>query len=243
MAERDRPLYAVLIDGDNVPPKYAEGILKEITSFAEPALRKVYGDMSSDNLQGWIAAVRDHGIVAQQETANIKGKNASDIGMVIDAMDILHGGRLDGFVIVSSDSDFTRLASRIREHGLHVIGMGEIKTHESFKNACQRFIYLENTLEVEESDLIRVADAPIETDQKQGRNPTEIIPLIRRALKNADPDGTWVKLGPLKNNILAEKSDFDHRSYGAQKFSDLLKTLKGFEVKMVDGQLHARWKV
>src|SRR5688572_19650440 len=114
---RDRPLYAVLIDADNIPAKYAEAILKEITSFGEPALRRVYADWSRSGLSAWSERILDLGLTAHQETMNTRGKNASDIGLVIDAMDILHSGRFDGFVLVSSDSDFTRLASRIREAG------------------------------------------------------------------------------------------------------------------------------
>ena len=114
MPQPDRKLYAVLIDADNIPAKHAGAILKEITTFGEPALRRVYGDWSSDRLNSWTKVVRDLGLVAHQHTSNTKGKNASDIGLVIDAMDILHSGRFDGFVLISSDSDFTRLASRIR---------------------------------------------------------------------------------------------------------------------------------
>ena len=124
MSNGARPLYAVLIDADNIPAKYAEAILKEITTFGEPALRRVYGDWSSGRLNSWTKAVRDLGLVAHQESANTVGKNASDIGLVIDAMDILHTGRFDGFVLVSSDSDFTALAKRVREQGMDVIGVG-----------------------------------------------------------------------------------------------------------------------
>ncbi|HHL22595.1 MAG TPA: NYN domain-containing protein, partial [Aliiroseovarius sp.] len=123
-------LLAVLIDADNIPAKFAEPILKEITSLGEPALRRVYGDWSSDRLRQWTGMVRELGLVAVQESANTKGKNASDIGLVIDAMDILHTGRFDGFVLVSSDSDFTALANRIREEGKDVYGIGETKTPE-----------------------------------------------------------------------------------------------------------------
>ena len=114
MPDRDRPLYAVLIDADNIPSKFAGAILKEITALGEPALRRVYGDWSSGRLNSWSKVVRDLGLVAHQESAHTTGKNASDIGLVIDAMDILHTGRFDGFVLVSSDSDFTALANRVR---------------------------------------------------------------------------------------------------------------------------------
>ena len=142
--DRDRPLLAVLIDADNVPAKHAAAVLREVTSIGEPALRRVYGDWSSDRLKSWAGKLMDLGLVAVQETANTKGKNASDIGLVIDAMDILHQGRFDGFVLVSSDSDFTALANRLREDGLTVVGIGEKKTPEALRNVCNRFIFIEN---------------------------------------------------------------------------------------------------
>ena len=183
MPDLDRPLYAVLIDADNVPAKYADAILKEVTSFAEPALRKVYGDWSGTKLNGWKKVLSEHGLVAYQETANTTQKNASDIGMVIDAMDILHGGRLDGFVLVSSDSDFTRLASRIREHGLDMIGMGQKKTPASFVNACQRFVYLENLEETDEKSAGYPASSGASDKAAKKENPTKTIPLIIRAME------------------------------------------------------------
>ncbi|MDT8326135.1 MAG: NYN domain-containing protein, partial [Roseovarius sp.] len=144
MPDSKTPLLAVLIDADNVPAKYARAILKEVTSYGEPGLRRVYGDWSSQQLSGWTKTAQELGLVQHQQTANTKGKNASDIGLVIDAMDILHAGHFNGFVLVSSDSDFTRLASRIREQGLTVIGIGEAKAPDALKNACNRFVAIEN---------------------------------------------------------------------------------------------------
>ncbi len=257
MRDRDQKLYAVLIDGDNIPAKFAGAILKEVTSLGEPALRKVYGDWTSPRLQSWKGAGRSHGLVLHQETANTTGKNASDIGMVIDAMDILHSGRLDGFVIVSSDSDFTRLASRIREHGLDVIGMGETKSHKSFVNACQRFIYLENLEGDEpsaddaaaETPSVRVGENNKRTDTPTPANvtktppktnPTKAIPFIRRAMEKMDPDNEWYALGPLGQFIQADNPDFDTRTYGKAKLSDLLSELKAFEMRKFDSQLRVR---
>lgn len=233
MADRDRPLYAVLIDADNIPAKYAGEILKEVTGFAEPALRKVYGDWSSKALTNWKGEVRQHGLVAYQETSNTTGKNASDIGLVIDAMDILHGGRLDGFVLVSSDSDFTRLASRIREHGLDVVGMGMRKAPVSFVNACQRFIYLDN-LESDEKEPAPEGKAPTK------ENPTKAIPMIRKAMEKIDPDGEWYPLGLLGQHVQRANPDFDARNYGKAKLSELIKSLHAFEMKSKDGNLQVR---
>ncbi|MBL9060090.1 MAG: NYN domain-containing protein, partial [Mangrovicoccus sp.] len=144
MAEDRQKLLAVLIDADNVPAGYAEAIFEEIASFGEASIRRIYGDFARDGLKGWSKKLANLAIVPIQAPSNTRGKNSSDIALVIDAMDILHTGRFDGFVLVSSDSDFTRLASRIREQGMDVFGMGEQKTPESFRRACKRFIYVEN---------------------------------------------------------------------------------------------------
>ena len=240
MPDRDRPLYAVLIDADNVPAKYADAILKEVTSFAEPALRKVYGDWSGTKLNGWKKVLSEHGLVAYQETANTTQKNASDIGMVIDAMDILHGGRLDGFVLVSSDSDFTRLASRIREHGLDMIGMGQKKTPASFVNACQRFVYLENLEETDEKSAGDAASSGASDKAAKKENPTKTIPLIIRAMEKINSDDDWYALGQLGQYIQRDTPDFDPRTYGKKKLSDLVEGLARFETKKIGNQLHVR---
>ncbi|MBM9593220.1 NYN domain-containing protein [Roseitranquillus sediminis] len=231
---RERPLYAVLIDADNIPAKYAGAIMKEITSFGEPALRRVYADWSRQGLNAWADRILDLGLVAHQETANTKGKNASDIGLVIDAMDILHSGRFDGFVLVSSDSDFTRLASRIRESGLDVIGIGEEKTPKSLQNVCNRFVTLENIVEEEPTR----AGAPRQLSKKQP--PTEAIPLILKAMDKIGADDEWYPLGPLGQYITADDPAFDVRTYGKTKLSDLVKDLKRFETRKQGGQLEVR---
>jgi len=233
MPDRTRPLYAVLIDADNIPAKHAGAVLKEITSFGEPALRRVYGDWSSDRLNNWAKVVRDLGLVAHQETANTKGKNASDIGLVIDAMDILHTGRFDGFVLVSSDSYFTALANRVREQGLDVIGIGESKTPESLKNVCNRFITIEN-----------IVDEPAPSTggkPRSGKAPvTDAIPLILNAMDKIPQDGEWYPLGQLGQYIVPDNPDFDTRSYGKPKLSDLVKDLKRFETRKSGNQLEVR---
>ncbi|MGR3323768.1 MAG: NYN domain-containing protein [Pseudooceanicola sp.] len=218
-----RPLYAVLIDADNIPARHAAAVLKEVTSYGEPALRRVYGDWSSDRLRPWAEQARALGLVAHQESANTKGKNASDIGLVIDAMDILHTGRFDGFVLVSSDSDFTALANRIREQGLDVIGIGESKAPESLRNVCNRFILIENIAE-EPADK----DAPKPAARMK---PVEAVPLIRRAMDRIEGDDEWYPLGQIGQYITAENPDFDTRSYGKRKLSDLVQELKAFETR------------
>ena len=224
-------LLAVLVDADNIPAKFAEPILKEITALGEPALRRVYGDWSSDRLKQWATKVKSLGLVAVQESANTKGKNASDIGLVIDAMDILHTGRFDGFVLVSSDSDFTALANRIREEGKDVYGIGETKTPESLRNVCNRFIFIENIVEEP------VAEARGGRERQAGakRPAVEAVPLIRGAMDRIDPDGDWYNLGTVGQFITAEHPDFDARTYGRAKLSTLLQDLKAFETKRGNG--------
>lgn len=234
MATRNRPLYAVLIDADNIPAKHAEAILREISTFGEPALRRVYGDWSSEQLRGWAESVRKNGLVAHQETANTKGKNASDIGLVIDAMDILHTARFDGFVLVSSDSDFTALANRIREQGLEVIGIGEQKTPESLRNVCNRFVLIENLIE----DSIPVKG---DAGPKSNKPPAiKAIPLIIAAMEKIEQDDDWYSLSALGKQLVATNSDFDTRTYGYKKLSELVGNLNKFEIRKIGSTFSAR---
>ncbi len=230
-------LLAVLIDADNVPARHAAAILKEITSYGEPALKRVYGDWSSSALTAWKEQARDLGMVMHQQSANTKGKNASDIGLVIDAMDILHRGRFDGFVLVSSDSDFTRLASRIREDGLEVIGIGEAKTPEALVNVCNRFIRIENIVAPTEpaERPARPGAKAAEPEAPKKEPPGAAIPLIRDAMKKIDPDQEWYPLGQLGQYIQKDYPDFDPRTYGSARLSDLLTKTGRFEVKAGSG--------
>ena len=233
MASRDRPLLAVLIDADNIPAKYAQAVMKEITSLGEPGLRRVYGDWSSGQLRGWSDKVLELGLVAHQETANTKGKNASDIGLVIDAMDVLHTGKFDAFVLVSSDSDFTRLASRIREEGLEVIGIGEGKAPESLRNVCNRFIMIENIVDEPQPE-----QGGRSASKKQ--KPQDALPLILRAMERMDQDDEWYALGALGSQIVAQAPDFDTRTYGKRKLSDLVREIKRLETQMQGTQMMVR---
>lgn len=162
-------------------------------------------------------------MVAHQETANTKGKNASDIGLVIDAMDILHTGRFDGFVIVSSDSDFTALANRIREQGLEVIGIGEDKTPESLRNVCNRFVYIHN--------IINETKGEKESSQSKKSPVKKAIPIITAAIEKLDQDDECYSLSALGKQIMTMHSDFDTRTYGRKKLSELVRSLDGhFEI-------------
>lgn len=229
---KDRMLLAVLIDADNIPAKYASDIMREITTYGEPALRRVYGDWSSPALGNWKKVVMELGMVANQETANTTGKNASDIGLVIDAMDILHTGRFDGFVLVSSDSDFTALANRLREDGVEVIGIGESKAPVSLRNVCNRFILIENIIGPEKEPA-KAAPRKAEMAQtSNNRQPaSKAIPLIIKAMESIDSEGEWFSLGFLGQHITRANPDFDPRTYGSPKLSDLLTKSGRFEVK------------
>jgi len=218
----DTPLLAVLIDADNTSHKHAKAIFEEIAGLGEASVRRIYGDFSSSHMKGWSNVQAEFGIVPHHQPANTVGKNASDIALVIDAMDILHTGRFDGFVLVSSDSDFTRLASRIREQGLDVFGIGQRKTPEAFVRACKRFIYLEN---------IGAPRGKVTPADGGARSVNEARDLILKAMDSIDQDDEWYALGPLGQFVVAANPDFDTRSYGKKKFSDLVQSIKIFETK------------
>jgi uncharacterized LabA/DUF88 family protein len=246
MPSPDRaPRLCVLIDADNVPAGYADAIFDEIAGLGEASVRRIYGDWSAPRLNKWAEKVAALGLVADQQFSNTKGKNASDIGLVIAAMDFLHSGLFDGFVLVSSDSDFTRLAARIREQGLDVYGIGEKKTPEAFRMACKRFIYVENLGPAEPAAAppARAPDAAPEAPRAPATKeaPAKAIPLIIAAMRAIDPDGEWYSLGQIGQFITQANPDFDTRTYGAPKLSDLMRRLPRFEVKQgPGGQLLAR---
>mgnify|MGYP000137262698 FL=1 len=267
MPDPRAPRLAVLIDADNVPSSHAEAIFEEIASLGEASVRRIYGDWSAQRLAGWAKKVSSLGLVADQQFSNTKGKNASDIGLVIAAMDFLHSGLFDGFVLVSSDSDFTRLAARIREQGLDVYGIGEKKTPEAFRMACKRFIYVENLGSADEQSppepspprpteaaasgagsksatapaAAEPAAKPAQGNQKEP--PSKAIPLILRAMQSIDPEGDWYSLGQLGQFVTQANPDFDTRTYGSAKLSDLLPRTGRFEMrKGPNGNLQVRDK-
>ena len=220
----DTPLLAVLIDADNTSPKYTKAIFDEIAILGEASVRRCYGDFSSQQMSGWSKVQAEFGIVPHHQPANTVGKNASDIALVIDAMDLMHSNRFDGFVLVSSDSDFTRLASRIREQGLNVYGMGMQKTPDAFRKACKRFIFLEN-LDDALPEKAAGGKPAKKTDLTQARD------LIFKAMDAIDQDDEWYRLGDIGQVISAANPDFDTRSYGKRKLSDVVADLKVFETK------------
>lgn len=235
MTSEKTPLLAVLIDADNTSSKHAMAIFDEIAGFGEASVRRIYGDFSSSHMKGWSGVQAEFGIVPHHQPANTVGKNASDIALVIDAMDLMHTGRFDGFVLVSSDSDFTRLAQRIREQGLDVYGIGQQKTPDAFRRACKRFIFVENIL-------------PSDSDDPKGEGkPVDKRPLIEardlifRAMDGMEQEDDWYSLGQIGQFITAANPDFDTRTYGKRKLSDLVQSLKMLEVRRgVSNQLQVR---
>ena len=225
-SEYPSPRLAVLIDADNASAKIVDGLFEEIAKIGQASLRRIYGDFSSTRLKGWTDVLAKHAIIPHLHLSNTTGKNASDIALVIDAMDLLHGGIFDGFCLVSSDSDFTRLASRIREQGKDVFGFGEQKTPESFRQACGRFIYTENLLAV------------VQGAAKKGPSllkPSSAAKLIRKAIEQVEGEDGWAALGAVGKQLFSLAPDFDSRTYGASKLSDLVRKANVFEVDQPEG--------
>lgn len=230
MSEPRSPRLAVLIDADNASPRIADSLFEEIAKIGEASVRRIYGDFSHPRSKSWADILSKHAIMPHQQFAYTTGKNASDIALVIDAMDLLLSGRFDGFCLVSSDSDFTRLAARIREQGIDVFGFGERKTPESFRQACRRFIYTENLRDATEES----AQAPA-----AARKPLEPLSKATRQLKKAiaelDSDDGWYPLGGVGKQLSNLNSDFDSRNYGVPKLSDLVRKTGAFDIETPKG--------
>lgn len=230
-AEPRAPRLAVLIDADNASSSIADGLFEEIAKMGEASVRRIYGDFSSSRSKGWASVLSKHAIIPQQQFAYTTGKNASDITLVIDAMDLLHSGRFDGFCLVSSDSDFTRLAARIREQGIDVFGFGEQKTPESFRQACRRFVYTENLYPAAAAANAEEAPKAI----KSLRPPSDAVPIIGKVIEQMDSDDGWVPLGAVGTQLANLASDFDSRTFGFRRLSDLVKKTGAFEVDHPEG--------
>ncbi|UJW73314.1 NYN domain-containing protein [Rhizobium sp. SL42] len=229
MAVNNRlPRLAVLIDADNTSSKIVDRLFEEIARIGEASVRRIYGDFTSPCSKGWSEALTRHAIVPQQQFAHTAGKNASDITLVIDAMDLLLSGRFDGFCIVSSDSDFTRLASRIREQGLDVFGFGRLKTPESFRQACRRFINTENLLVQPAVDVGSKPTSP-------HKPPSAATPIIKRVLAKIHSEDGWVPLSALGKQLSNMKAEFDPRTYGHTKLSQLVLKAGAFEIEQHEG--------
>jgi uncharacterized LabA/DUF88 family protein len=228
---------AVLIDADNAQPSIVEGLLAEIAKYGTANVKRIYGDWTGSRLKGWKEVLLLHSIQPIQQFGYTTGKNATDSAMIIDAMDLLYTNKFDGFCIVSSDSDFTKLASRIRESGLVVYGFGEKKTPEPFVSACDKFIYTEVLLSKED-------DAPSikRKSANELKQDTKLVNLLRNAVEASSDDSGWAHLAPVGSNIAKQAPDFDPRNYGYKKLGELVAATKLFETEerlVGDGQSKA----
>lgn len=227
---------AVLIDADNVPFANVKEMMEEIAKFGVPTFKRIYADWTKPTVSGWKKVLLENAITPIQQYSYSSGKNSSDSAMIIDAMDILYSGKVDGFCIVSSDSDFTRLAIRLREAGMKVIGMGEKKTLKPFITACDKFIYIEILGDEEEEPVVKTTT---KTSSRQPNKKTpksvdlvnrELIKLLTDSISDLADESGWAFLGELGNLLLKKKTDFDPRNYGFQKMLPLIKSINQFEI-------------
>ena len=217
---------AVLIDGDNTRSSIIEGLLSEIADYGTASIKRIYGDWTTPQLNSWKDTLLRHSIQPIQQFAYTSGKNATDSAMIIDAMDLLYSNTFDGFCIVSSDSDFTKLASRIRESGITVYGFGERKTPTAFVTACDKFIYLD-VLSAKMDDTPTLKKEPL---SKLKQN-TKMMNLFRNAVEVSSDDSGWANLGTVGSNIAKHSPDFDPRNYGFSKLGELFTAIKIFDIE------------
>jgi uncharacterized LabA/DUF88 family protein len=229
---------AVLIDADNIPYSNVKGMIEEIAKYGTPTFKRIYGDWTRPTVAGWKSVLLQNAITPVQQYSYTKGKNSTDSAMIIDAMDILYSGKVDGFCIVSSDSDFTRLATRLREAGMKVIGIGERKTPSPFIVACDKFIYLEiiNTPVVSPDSLIEVKKKGKVVVNKKNKKEDDtqflaakVKRLISTSITDLADENGWAFLGDVGNLILKKQPDFDPRNYGYTKLTPLIRSLD-FEI-------------
>ena len=216
---------AVLIDADNAQPSITEGLLSEVAKYGVASVKRIYGDWTTPSLTGWKSVLLEHSIHPVQQFRYTVGKNATDTAMIIDAMDLLYTRRFDGFCLVSSDSDFTRLASRIREEGLLVYGFGEQKTPKAFVSACDKFIFTE-VLRFQES-----AEPAVKKKRaNELKGDAKLVTLLRTALAAASDESGWAHLGAVGSNIAKQAPEFDPRNYGYAKLGELAAATRLFDI-------------
>jgi uncharacterized LabA/DUF88 family protein len=234
--EQSQNRLAVLIDADNAQPSITEGLLSEIAKYGLASVKRIYGDWTTPSLTGWKSVLLEHSIQPVQQFRYTVGKNATDSAMIIEAMDLLYTKRFDGFCLISSDSDFTRLASRIREEGLLVYGFGEKKTPKPFVSACDKFIFTE-VLRFQED--VGSATKPKTTNEL--KRDTKLVALLRNALDAASDESGWAHLGAVGSNIAKQAPEFDPRNYGFSKLGELAAAIKLFDVdERVQSDGHSR---
>lgn len=228
---------AILIDADNAQPSIIDGLITEVAKYGTANVKRIYGDWTGTHLKGWKEVLLEYSIQPVQQFGYTKGKNSTDSALIIDAMDLLYTRQFDGFCIVSSDSDFTRLASRIREAGLVVYGVGEEKTPRAFVSACDKFIFSE-VLRAKEGEQQPLKQKPT-SELKQD---TKLINLLRSAVEASSDDSGWAHLGPVGSNIAKQVPEFDPRNYGYKKLGELVKAIQLFDLEersTKDGQSKA----
>lgn len=217
---------AVLIDADNVPYANVKGMMEEIAKYGTPTFKRIYGDWTKPTTSGWKTVLLQNAITPIQQYSYTTGKNATDSAMIIDAMDILYSGRVEGFCIVSSDSDFTRLATRLREAGMKVIGIGEKKTPEPFITACDKFIYIEI---LAADDSVTESKRKKQADESPAQLDKRVIKLIKTSINDLADESGWAFLGEVGTLILKKQPNFDPRNYGYKKLLLLMKAIDSIE--------------
>ena len=221
---------AVLIDGDNVPSNYVKEMLEEIAKYGNPTIKRIYGDWTNPRLKKWKDVLLQNAIVPIQQYGYTSGKNATDSAMIIDAMDILYSGKVNGFCLVSSDSDFTKLAMRLREAGMVVYGIGEKKTPDPFIVACDKFIYLE-ILNEENIQDDGASVSRKRTKVKVDKLTPSVVKLIKSTISDLEDDDGWAFLGEVGALLQKKQPNFDPRNYGFKKLTPLIKSIKKFEIE------------
>ena len=229
---------AVLIDGDNIPSKYIKEMMEEITKYGTPTIKRIYGDWTKPHLTKWKNILLENAITPIQQYAYTIGKNATDSAMIIDAMDILYSKNVDGFCLVSSDSDFTKLATRLREEGMQVYGIGEKKTPDPFIVACDKFIYLEILETFDEKHDGKGENKKASLDKIT----PNVIRLLKQSVADAADDDGWAFLGDVGSLIIKKQPNFDSRNFGFDKLTKLFKSLDQFEIEQRD-QTNKRFKL
>ena len=234
MTENNR--LAVLIDADNTTHRLIREMFEELAGYGTLTVKRAYGDWTSDQLKGWKNQLHRHAISPMQQFANTAGKNSTDSALIIDAMDLLYAGNVDGFVIVSSDADFTRLATRLRESGKTVYGLGQRKTPQPFVEACDKFIYLEvlGSTSVSSPEEDTAVPAPPDGDTRQPDGALHSL-MTRSVNKSPQDDDDWTQLGALGSLLNRTDPSFDPRTYGKAKLSDLVKALPYLETRSAKG--------
>ncbi|MBG9375668.1 NYN domain-containing protein [Panacibacter sp. DH6] len=231
---------AVLIDADNVPYASVKEMFEEMAKYGTPTFKRIYADWTKPTVSGWKGVLLENAITPIQQYSYTQGKNATDSAMIIDAMDILYSGKVDGFCIVSSDSDFTKLATRLREAGMKVFGFGEKKTPKPFIAACDKFIYIEILADEQETEEQETGKLPATKPEKQAakrlqkqpilKTDKKLIKLITDTIEDIADENGWAFLGDLGNILIKKQPNFDSRNYGFSKLVQLMKSMDVFEI-------------